>query len=687
MVLKKWARGTSNGAKHSPRARPAQAVPPLEPPKGLDGALSAIEELQGLVADDGKPLAPTLLLPDAARNCLVAVSERSLPKRIATLPVEVPDALVEKHAQAMGAKCMRCANILREKYAMMEENALGTKLANDDSIDGKAFALICCARKSPRFLWLQLQQGHNTAELAQLFATALSAKKPWPNPLELDLMNAQCSREIQMQYKNAQERSTITGMHCKAQDCINQVNDYSMEILRNHFVRGGCSLKELARCGPRVHPAVPTPARPCISCTRAMTALSEESVRLTHPCPCWRPRSGRECDGRQENLEQPTKILLKMHEALEQSNDPDGAVQAFYPLTVDEQDQLACAVRYVREASDFQTAQSGLFMWMHSMSIFAHSVAHRWDQQRVRVAADEEAVTLELQRLLALPLLHQLLAEQKPLDALPSPKRSSRGRRDQSAAMDGSGASMATGADGSAQMGDGAEDDEDGEGEEEDELGELDMIDDVDSEDEVSDQLGGGEGHGDENDGEDDECDDGEEGGEGEQAGDASTVVVDEWKEVSKKRSKPKTRGENATDTAPPAAISPPAFDSAPPVFSSATSTARSNEPYVWGAMSAGGGGRAAAPASIAPVASRTWTATPSFADEQACKLWMGHIPRYMDDVKLKERVGRIGSVRKIFIMESKVRLPPPCCAPATRLGGTHHLRAPLPACGIVLDT
>ena len=61
--------------------------------------------------------------------------------------------------------------------------------------------------------------------------------------------------------------------------------------------------------------------------------------------------------------------------------------------------------------------------------MFAHSVAHRWERQRFRDAADDEAVLLELQRLLALPMLHQLLVEQRLDPALiemrPAPGESS----------------------------------------------------------------------------------------------------------------------------------------------------------------------------------------------------------------------------------------------------------------------
>ena len=42
-------------------------------------------------------------------------------------------------------------------------------------------------------------------------------------------------------------------------------------------------------------------------------------------------------------------------------------------------------------------------------------------------------------------------------------------------------------------------------------------------------------------------------------------------------------------------------------------------------------------------------------ADDPYCRLWVGHIPRYMDEAKLKTAVGKHGAVKRIHIMESKV--------------------------------
>ena len=212
-------------------------------------------------------------------------------------------------------------------------------------------------------------------QLAELFAAALSAEKPWPTLLELDLNNTPQSRELQLHYKDERERAVITELHAKAQDVINQVNDFSMELLRVHFQN---SLGE----------------------TKSLCELATGFARLP--------------DKDREEAPRETQVLVKMHEALASSCEPGGPVQSFYPLTSEEKDQLACAVRYVQHATDFVTAQSGLFMWMHSMSLFAHSVAHRWEKERERDMAEHQAVMMELQRLLALEMLNQLLIEQVP---------------------------------------------------------------------------------------------------------------------------------------------------------------------------------------------------------------------------------------------------------------------------------
>ena len=126
-------------------------------------------------------------------------------------------------------------------------------------------------------------------------------------------------------------------LHGKAQGVINQVNDYSMEVLRAHFEN---------------------------------TPHGKQVVTLTELSRI----HGAEVEAAALDPNEPIAILVRMHTALVSSTDVSGPVQTFYPLTEDEQEQLSCAVRYVQHATDFSTAQSGLFMWMHSMSIFAHSV-------------------------------------------------------------------------------------------------------------------------------------------------------------------------------------------------------------------------------------------------------------------------------------------------------------------------
>ena len=95
---------------------------------------------------------------------------------------------------------------------------------------------LSCTHKSPRYLWVQLlQRDEGQISLERLFETALSAERAWPNALELDLVNATCSRELQLPYKDERERLTIMELHGRAQEVINKVNDSSMELLRKHF--------------------------------------------------------------------------------------------------------------------------------------------------------------------------------------------------------------------------------------------------------------------------------------------------------------------------------------------------------------------------------------------------------------------------------------------------------------------
>ena len=62
--------------------------------------------------------------------------------------------------------------------------------------DALTLTLLAYTRKSPRFLWLQ-PPAEGAIGLGQLFEIALRERRTWPNPLELDLVNAACSRELQ----------------------------------------------------------------------------------------------------------------------------------------------------------------------------------------------------------------------------------------------------------------------------------------------------------------------------------------------------------------------------------------------------------------------------------------------------------------------------------------------------------
>ena len=348
MVVK--GKGARSPQKPGQRGKKIGAAPAVPPPDGLQEALASVIKLEGPKGSANHAVPRDL--PASVRRCLDVLSAREgLPKRLATVPVESPDALIEQHAKTMAGKCKRCSELLRSKYAQLEDNKLGVKLTAELSSDELApLALIASARKSPRCLWLQPVQQEGPVQLARLFELAMSKQKQWPTALELDLAHATYSRELQLPYKDERERDQIMALHVKAQEVINQINDYSMELLRSHFEtsmgKNAATLSELSRMHAAAEP-------------------DDERLR----------------------------VLVRMHAALTSSTEVDGAVQTFYPLTEDEQEQLSCAVRYVQHATDFSTAQSGLFMWMHSMSIFAHSVSHRWERNRVRQAADEEAVS------------------------------------------------------------------------------------------------------------------------------------------------------------------------------------------------------------------------------------------------------------------------------------------------------
>ena len=121
--------------------------------------------------------------------------------------------------------------------------------------------------------------------------------------LELDLVNATCSRELQLPYKDEHERLRIMELHGKAQEVINCVNDTSMELLRVHFESG-------------------------VAAGKAAVTLEQYA----------REHAGDE----PHDFDSSPATLCRMHAALVSSTDMHGAVQTFYPLTDDEQYQLAC---------------------------------------------------------------------------------------------------------------------------------------------------------------------------------------------------------------------------------------------------------------------------------------------------------------------------------------------------------
>ena len=162
MVVKK--KSSTPKPARSPKNK-APPAPQAEPPEHLDEALAEVEQLlvqQGNEKEAGA--APTHSLPAVSRSCLDVLSAReNQPKRFATLAVEIPDSLVDAHAKSMAKKCPKCADLLRVKYALLEENRLGTKLASETAEDDLLLALLMCMRKSPRLLWVQPQQQSHSA--------------------------------------------------------------------------------------------------------------------------------------------------------------------------------------------------------------------------------------------------------------------------------------------------------------------------------------------------------------------------------------------------------------------------------------------------------------------------------------------------------------------------------------------
>ena len=316
MVLKK---SPPKHHERSPKQRPP--LPPETPPEMLEPAIAAVAHMMaaGERSKSKAATAPTCVIPEPVHRCLEALSNRTLPKRLATLPTQLTDTLVKEHAAKMKARSEKCAGLLIAKYAMLEENKLGTKLVNDPVVDDTPFALMCCTRKTPRFLWMQ-QASHRHIKLSEIFESALSTSKLCPATLDLDLDTAGCSRELQLHYKDENERRVITELHARAQDDINQVNDFTLELLRIQFEKAADE------------------ARPI-----TLSTLAAEYE--TAPLP--------EMDA-----------LVRMHAALIASTDPQGAVQSFYPITDEERERLEDAVNYVLHAPDYGTAHTALYMWM-----------------------------------------------------------------------------------------------------------------------------------------------------------------------------------------------------------------------------------------------------------------------------------------------------------------------------------
>ena len=142
-------------------------------------------------------------------------------------------------------------------------------------------------------------------------------------PLQLDLQNTVASRELHLQYHDEHERLRIMKLHQQAQDVISAVNDYTIELLRTHFIN----------------------------------MVSGTPLTLSALC--------KEIDDGGESERDVARLQLKkMHDALVASLDPTGPVQSFYPITAAEQQQLTVSVTCVCDATEFLSAQGGLFMWM-----------------------------------------------------------------------------------------------------------------------------------------------------------------------------------------------------------------------------------------------------------------------------------------------------------------------------------
>ena len=86
----------------------------MPPPDGLQEALASVIKLEGPKGSANHAVPRDL--PASVRRCLDVLSAREgLPKRLATVPVESPDALIEQHAKTMAGKCKRCSELLRSR--------------------------------------------------------------------------------------------------------------------------------------------------------------------------------------------------------------------------------------------------------------------------------------------------------------------------------------------------------------------------------------------------------------------------------------------------------------------------------------------------------------------------------------------------------------------------------------------
>ena len=292
------------------------------------------------------------------------------------------------------------------------------------------------------------------------------------------------------------------------------------------------------------------------------------------------------------------------------------------------------------------------------MSIFAHSVSHRWERARERDAQEENAVVLELQRVLGLPLLRQFLAEQQATDSRPRTKGLRELKGDAIDHDDGTrgGTESVSSSQGEAYEDveeEGYEedeyDDDEPSGEEgEEEFGEAADLDHFQLPrateplpfDAVADEEGNvwGGGRRRQESWEDEEFEEDEhaglpDDGRGANAQDGEVV----WQEVSRRRSKSAQRpSENGAQAAPPDSSS-----WAPGWPSASTKEAATRVAALV---------RSQDPSSLL----RTFSEEIS-AEEQRSRVWVGHIPLKLTELNIKERFGRIGTVKKVHLMESRV--------------------------------